>query len=734
VVRHLLLEAGDFCVRRGFHPASDMYRIMKERDLPWLDLEAGDPVRESSVVGFGISTEILYTNVLSLLDLMKLELRSENRQTGDPIILAGGGGLANPVPLMPFVDVFFLGEAEAGLLPLMRVLCSGMSRENKLQRAAELPSVLVPRYYSGGTVRWAVADRLNIADAPVNQIVPMAKVTHDRAVVEISRGCTRGCRFCQVSQLARPVRERTPEDVLELIQKAVESTGWEQAGVLTLSFSDYSKLNTLLKGFTEIEEKLHVRISQPSLRPDTLPGIQSKRFFKGSITMAPEAGTERMRRIINKPLSREEILLAAETASQMGASGIKLYFMIGLPGETDEDVVAIAELADTVAGIMGRKRKVTAAVSPFVPKPHTPFQWAHQPDHKELWRRIQLVRSNTRRAKVAWNDPRVSAVEYFLCSRGEESQSILERAYREGAVFDGWSDLFRWDIWEKLLDEAGHADFKVGDNLPWNFVDTGVNRQWLIREYKRASDEEVLPDCREAGCSLCGGCNGEVLPFPEPVSAVTVVERSEQRPAVERIRIRFTKTGLSRFTSHLDMVRMWTRALRRSGLPMYYSPGYARRMKLVFSQPIPLGMGSECEYLDFQLVESVDIHRVSASLVTVLPAGFSITAVKELSGKYRSPDFLVTAAEYIIHGVDRIDKLVDYLSGSELVSSISVLDSDRVCMVSDPRSRDSRPDRVLNAAGVRYEFIVRSNIYVADQTGQLVPVLAVNEGEIANEG
>jgi radical SAM-linked protein len=351
-----------------------------------------------------------------------------------------------------------------------------------------------------------------------------------------------------------------------------------------------------------------------------------------------------------------------------------------------------------------------------------------------LWRRIQLVRSNTRRAKVAWNDPRVSAVEYFLCSRGEESQSILERAYREGAVFDGWSDLFRWDIWERLLDEAGHADFKVGDNLPWNFVDTGVNRQWLIREYKRASDEEVLPDCREAGCSFCGGCNGEVLPFPEAVSAVPVVERSEQRPAVERIRIRFTKTGLSRFTSHLDMVRMWTRALRRSGLPMYYSPGYARRMKLVFSQPIPLGMGSECEYLDFQLVESVDIHRVSASLVPVLPAGFSITAVKELSGKYRSPDFMVTAAEYIIHGVDRIDKLVDYLSGNELVSSISVLDSDRVCMVSDPRSRDSRPDRVLNAAGVRYEFIVRSNIYVADQTGQLVPVLAVNEGEISNEG
>ena len=729
VVRHLLLEAGDFCVRRGFHPASDMHRIMKERDLPWLDLEAGDPVRESSVVGFGISTEILYTNVLSLLDLMKLELRSEKRQSDDPIILAGGGGLANPVPLMPFIDVFFLGEGEAGLLPLMRILCSDLSREQKLQKAAELPSVLVPRYYSGGTIRWAVADKLKKVDAPVDQIVPMAKVAHDRAVVEISRGCTRGCRFCQVSQLSRPVRERTPEEVLELLQRSVESTGWEQAGVLTLSFSDYSQLNTLLKGFTAIEQKMHVRISQPSLRPDSLPGIGSRRFFKGSITMAPEAGSERMRRVVNKPLSREEILLAAETASQMGASGIKLYFMIGLPGETDEDIVAIAELADEVAGIMGRKRKVTAAVSPFVPKPHTPFQWAHQPDHKELWRRIQLVRSNTRKAKVAWNDPRVSVVEYFLSTGGKESQSILERAYRAGAIFDGWSDLFRWDIWEKLLDEAGHRDFVVGDALPWSFVNTGINRKWLIREYERASEEEVLPDCREAGCSFCGGCNGKVLPFPEPVFVSPAVQRHEERPAVERVRLRFSKTGLSRFTSHLDMVRMWTRALRRSGLPVYYSPGYARRMKLVFSQPIPLGMGSECEYLDFQLVEPVDISIVISSLQLVLPAGFSITAARKITGKYRSPDALVTAAEYIIHGVDRIDKLVSYLGENELVSSISVLDNDRVCMVSDPHSRNSRPDRVLSSAGVGYEFIVRSNIYVTDQTGQFVPVLAVNERE-----
>ncbi len=252
VVRHLLLKTGEYTVRRAFHPASDMYNLMRENSMQWLDVEAGSPVSESSVVGFGISTEILYTNVLSLLDLMKLELRSKNRRESDPIILAGGGGLGNPVPIMPFVDVFYLGEAEAGLLPLMQILCSTQSKDEKLRMAAELPGVLVPAFYDGRRIRWSIAKDLRIQDAPVKQIVPMALVAHDRAVVEISRGCTRGCRFCQASQLSRPVRERPPEDVLHLINESVDETGWEQAGVLTLSFSDYSGLNELLKGFGDL--------------------------------------------------------------------------------------------------------------------------------------------------------------------------------------------------------------------------------------------------------------------------------------------------------------------------------------------------------------------------------------------------------------------------------------------------------------------------------------------------
>jgi radical SAM-linked protein len=730
VVRHLLLKTGEYTVRRGFHPAPDMYRLMLARNLPWLDIEAGECVADSSVVGFSVSSEILYTNVLSLLNLMQIELRSCNRKKSDPIILAGGGGLGNPVPLMPFVDVFFLGEAEAGLLPMMKILCSREDRDAKIAGVASLRGVLVPKHHSGQPVEWVTAKDLSMENAPVEQIVPIAQVAHDRAVVEIARGCTRGCRFCQVSQLSRPVRERSTGDTLELIRESVRCTGWEQAGVLALSFSDHSKLNELLSGFPVIEEEMHVGISQPSLRPDTLPGLANREFFKGSLTMAPEAGSERMRRIINKPLTDVEIREAAEAASRMGASGVKLYFMVGLPGETDEDILAIAALADTIAAIMGKKRKVTAALSPFVPKPHTPFQWMKQAGHEELWRKICLVRNNCRKASVSWNDPRVSVLEHFLCTGGTESQNTLERAFRDGAVFDGWSDLFRWDVWEKLLNETSWGTAGVEDDLPWDFVHTGVRRQWLKNEYLRSLSEEVLPDCRIAGCSDCGACDGSVLPIPDAVSFCRTSESRGVTLPVERVRVRYAKDGLARFTSHLDMVRMWTRALRRSPLPLYYSSGFARRLKLVFSQPLPLGMGSESEYVDFQLVEKVHIDVIREHLSDVLPDGFRIVALCKIYGRYRSPDFSATAAEYIIDGIDNTDKFMEYLKVSKQASSFTVEEGNKVRLISDLGNRANRADRVMEAAGVKWGSIVRSCIFTTDEKGRLVPLLSAAEGEM----
>lgn len=735
VVRHLLLQTGEFTVRRAFHPAPDMYRLIKENRLPWLDTEAGEPVVNSDVVGFGISSEILYTNVLSLLDLMGLEIRSGNRSEEAPLILAGGGGLANPVPLMPFADVFFLGEAEAGLPCVMSILCSSMQKKDKLEAVMGMEGVLVPSLHRGETVRWVRAASLEIKEAPVKQVVPLAQITHDRAVVELSRGCTRGCRFCQASQLSRPVRERNPEDALQLLEEAVGCTGWEQAGLLTLSYSDYSGLNQLLRGLGSLEEKLHVRVSQPSLRPDTLPGLEQKRFFRGSLTMAPEAGSERLRQVINKPITENEIIQAAETASRMGARGIKLYFMVGLPGETDDDLLAIASLADRISGLMGKKRTVTAALSPFVPKPHTPFQWAFQPDHTELWRRISLVRNSCRKASVSWNDPRVSAVEHLLASGGERTADILEKAFRMGAVFDGWSDLFKWEIWKELLPAVKRVPSEPGSSLPWDFVDTGVSREWLLEEYARSALELPLEDCRKSGCSGCGACSGSVPAMPLPLAYTEEKKPPGIEPAAaQKLRIRFAKRGLAVFSSHLDMVRMWTRTLRRSGLPLHYTSGYARRVKLAFSHPVPLGMGSESEYVDFQLDTQKELGEIVNSLRKALPEGFHIMAAAELTGKYRSPDAVTCAAEYIIRGVDRIDLLEDRLRNNTMVISHGDAGGGNLIMVSDPGKGASRPDRIMEELGITWESITRTEIYAAGSNGLLVPLLPAAEGEMKNEG
>jgi len=730
VVRHLLVQTGKYSVRRAFHPAPDMYRLLRENSFPWLDVECGEPVVNSDVIGFGISSEILFTNVLSLIDLMGLELRWRNRKETDPIILAGGGGLANPVPLMPFADLFFLGEAEAGLTDVMEILCSGGSKKEKLSLLKGIEGVLVPFLHDGSTVRWVRIPSLEMSTAPVRQIVPLAQITHDRAVVEASRGCTRGCRFCQASQLSRPVRERKPEEILDLLEQSVTATGWEKAGLLTLSFSDCSSLNELLQGIGPLEEKLHSKVSQPSLRPDTLPGLQSSRFFTGSLTMAPEAGTERLRRIINKPLTDHQITEAARIAARMGANGIKLYFMVGLPSETDEDLYAIASLADLIAGIMGKKRKVAVALSPFIPKPHTPFQWATQPDHEELKRRINIIRTACRKASVSWNDPAVSAVEHLLCTGGPGTADILEEAFRKGAVFDGWSDLFRWDVWMDLINRGKEQRLNPALGLPWDFIDTGVDRQWLRAEYERSVQGEILEDCRKAGCSGCGACSGDVPPLPVVISAGEVSKREpDEPPAVQCIRVRYAKRGLAVHTSHLDMVRMWTRTLRRSGLPLHYTSGYSRRVKLAFSQPIPLGMGSECEYLDLQLNEYVPLSVIMEALKKSLPGGIFIVGMAVLSGKYRSPDSATSAAEYIISGIDRPETAEQYLAEKGGVISFRICGKDEALLVSDPRKGASRPDRIMEAAGVSWRSIVRTNIYTAGEEGQLIPLMPADKGE-----
>jgi len=721
VVRHVLLESGEFDVRRAFCPSRDMDALLGSRCLDWVDMEAGDPVRESRVLGFGIPGEALYSNYLHLLSRASIPLRANRRIESHPIVLAGGVGTSNPLPLAPFTDLFFLGEAEEQIIGLLKIITGQGSREERLRASARITGVWVPALGKYPVEIQRVRE-LRREWAPVRQVVPLSRVSQDRAVVEVARGCSRGCRFCSATQLARPVRERSASDSLEILERAVLCTGWEKAGLLTLSLSDHSEVNELIKGVESVERRLKVNVGRPSLRPDTFCRLAAK-DITGRVTIAPEAGSESLRSRINKPLSDEDILNAVEKAFQLGAKGMKLYFIVGLPGETDEDLAGIASLAARISkiarGFGKRSRKdITVALSPFVPKPHTPLQWAPQLPLEEIRRRLSLVRKACRRVTVSWNDPRLAVLEAVL-GLGDDALTadILEEAVLSGARFDAWNDLIRWDIWQALLDKHPGVLWKTrtgldpGEILPWGFVSTGVDPEWLRGEYQHYIDGIPLPDCRDAGCTGCGACNGEPVSRTERSSSAPIEHIPDGADVRSILRIGFSKTGCARFSSHLDTVRLWIRTVRRAGLPVSYSGGYVTRPRLHFGPPLPLGYESTTECLDVLLSTEPDsIAEMRKSLDSSLPEGFSVTGIQLLPADTRPPDSGVVMAGYTICGVEDPGEIASRISREPGVISSDPDGSDMIRLRVEYAIGDARPDRILARLGIPYRLICRTEL------------------------
>ncbi len=712
ILRHLLLSSGEFDVRRAFCPAPDLDEIIGRENLEWVDLEGYDPVRLSRVVGFTVSSEVLYTNVLHLIARMRLPLRSIDRDENAPIILFGGGGLGNPLPLAPFADIFFLGEVEEKGLPLFRILSGTGSRIERLEKAAEIPGVYVPFLGKKQVVMQRI-ESLRMDYAPVAQLVPNSKVSQDRAIIEIARGCTRGCRFCQASQLYRPVRERPPQEVIDLLDRTLESTGWESSSLLTLSFSDYSSLPLLLEGMDMLSEKHHVSIGRPSMRPDTINRLEDGSGITGRVTIAPEAGTESLRQKMNKPISDEVILNAVDTVFRLGAKGIKLYFMVGLPEESDEDVTGIGELVLKIAALArkhGRnpRKSITAALSPFVPKAHTPLQWSPQMDENELWRRIRLVKKICgRKVSLSWNSPRMAVLEGLLSlGNDEDTADMLEKAVQQGARFDAWTDRFRWDIWRDIIEDYDHlrtrlqAGTQPGLDLPWSFISTGVSEAYLEAENKRYSDSLDTPDCREGGCSGCGACSGTPASSSTPALDLTLSNTTASTECSVVLRVRYSKTECAAYTSHLDMVRMWGRVLRRSDLPVSWSDGYVTRPRVHFGPPLPLGIESIAEYIDIEL-NTTPVSGAEELLNRFMPEGFAVEETWTLAPDTHSPDGGSVAAGYIVSSdcaewtQEEARRTAELLGRSEHVLSVNEKDS-CVEFMTLTDSRKSRPDLLLS--------------------------------------
>ena len=551
ILYRILNRQDGISCERGYVPWVDMADAMRAAGVPLLSLEGAAPLASFDVVGFHVPHEMAATNYLEALDLADIPLHAADRGEDDPLVIAGGPSVYNPEPLAPFIDAFLIGEGEESIVEVCqahrRLRDEGASRAEILRGLAKVPGTYVPSLYEvshegsctshgytvpkpGEDVPPVVYKRVvrdfGATDALTQSIVPYAQLVHDRLSVEVLRGCARGCRFCQAGITYRPVRERTPDQVVSAVARGLASTGYDEVSLTSLSTTDHSRCRDILRRLNRDLDETGISVSIPSQRLDSFGvdmALEVAGEKKGGLTFAPEAGSQRLRDVINKNVTEEDLERAARAAYEAGWNRMKLYFMMGLPGETDEDIVAIANLADHVLELgrevvpKGRRGSVSVSisVSVFIPKAHTPFQWCAQLDYDDVRRRQKLLVESVRNraVRVHYHDASTSLVEAVLSRCGRDAAELIEGAWRRGQRFDAWTEQFDLDNWIEAgrdcgmdLYEIAHEPYDLDARLPWEHVSPGESRGFLLREYRRALDGVTTPDCTRDSCTGCGVC------------------------------------------------------------------------------------------------------------------------------------------------------------------------------------------------------------------------------------
>ncbi|MHB0979717.1 MAG: TIGR03936 family radical SAM-associated protein [Thermoleophilia bacterium] len=655
-------------VERTYLPWVDAIAEMRKEGVPLLTLETWTPVAEAHVLGVSLQHELNYTNVLELLDLAGIPLRNAERNERHPLVIAGGPAVADFLPMAPFLDAVVVGDGEEvfpQILDAARAnLAGGGSRATCLETLAAIRGVFVPGLSARVTRR--VLRRLEGAPYPEQCLVPLTEGVHDRAWVEVARGCTRGCRFCQAGMWYRPVRERSRAEVLRRARGQLAATGHQELSLGSLSVTDYSGLPGVLGALAVGNPE--VRVALPSLRVDSaavkLGHLTSP--TSPSVTLAPEAGSQRMRDVVNKNVDEEDIFNAAREAFALGHTTLKLYFMMGLPTETDEDVEAIADLClrlrrlgKETLGSRASRLKLNVSVTNFIPKAFTPFQWAAMADPETLRRRQGLLRQRlaVKGVKLSVHDISSSYVEAALARGGMEAAAVIEGAWRRGARFDSWTEHARPDAWAAAFSEAGSSaetlattEISTESTLPWDIIDGVVSKGYLLAEWERARAGLLTTDCRTEACGDCGACVGGVEPdlwTSQQVSAAAERPAAASDPGAgvdRRYLLTFAARGRARFLAHLDTMELFRRAIRRAGGRLALSGGMRPKPLFTLALARAVGVEGRAELAEFALVGSA-APGFAERLQNALPEGFSVLGLEPYHPR-RSVAARVVGARY----------------------------------------------------------------------------------------